>query len=246
MKISRPASAGHRRSLAAIVAVAALLGTAACSDDDNEGTNGEESAEEPTAADRLEEAHATLAGAGSLRLVLEGVDLPDSAIIIKASGSGTMDPTAFDGTITAKVSGVQADVPTIAVDDTLYVQMPFTNSYMSTSPEDLGVPDPARLFDVDNGLASLLTQTEDPEFGEPTRSGSEVLQPITGTVPGDSVVDLLYVGDADENFDVEYGLVEESWEVRTVEITGPFYPPDDATYVVTLDQYGEPVSVTAP
>lgn len=245
MKTSRPASAGRRRALATAVAIAALLGAAACSDDDG-GNGTEETAEEPTAQDRLAQAHTTLTGAGSLHLALEGVDLPDSAIIIRAEGAGTMEPAAFDGTITAKVSGVQADVPTIAVEDTLYVQMPFTSSYLSTSPEDLGVPDPARLFDVDTGLASLLTQTENPEFGEPTRSGSEVLQPITGTVPGDTVVDLLHTGDADQEFTVEYGLVEESWELRTVQITGPFYPPDEATYRVTLDQYGEPVTVTAP
>ncbi len=43
-----------------------------------------------------------------------------------------------------------------------------------------------------------------------------------------------------------YGLVEESWEARTVTLTGPFYPPAESTYTVTLDDYGVPVEITAP
>ncbi|QDO90073.1 LppX_LprAFG lipoprotein [Ornithinimicrobium ciconiae] len=238
---------GHTRraGLPLALVVATALTLTACSDGDEPDTDAATTTE-PTASDRLEQAHATLVEAGSVRLVLEGIDLPDSAIILKASGSGTMEPAAFDGTITAKVAGVQADVPTIAVDDTLYVKLPFSPGFISTTPEDLKVPDPARLFDVDDGLAGLLTLTEGAEFGEQTRVGADVTQQITGTLPGQSVVDLLYVGDADQDFDVAYGLIEDSWEVRTVTITGPFYPPDDATYEVTIDQYGEPVTVTAP
>ena len=229
----------------ALAAAAALTLTACSGDDDPDGTD-EEATTEVTAADRLEQAHTVLAEAGSVHLVLEGADLPDSAIILSAEGSGTMEPAAFDGTITAKVSGIQADVPTIAVDDALYVKLPFAPDFISTTPDDLGVPDPAKLFDVDSGLAGLLTQTEGAEFGEQTRVGGDVTQQVTGTVPGQAVVDLLYVGDESQDFEVEYGLIEEDWEVRTVTITGPFYPPDDATYQVTIDQYGEPVTVTAP
>lgn len=234
-----------RRGRLPVALVAAALTLTACSGDE-EPEGDEETTTEATAADRLEEAHTVLAEAGSVHLVLEGVDLPDSAIILKAEGSGTMEPPAFDGTITAKVSGIQADVPTIAVDDQLFVKLPFAPDFISTTPQDLGVPDPARLFDVDNGLAGLLTLTEGAEFGEQTRVGADVTQQITGTVPGQAVVDLLYVGDESQDFQVQYGLIEDEWEVRTVTITGPFYPPDDATYQVTIDQYGEPVTVTAP
>ena len=241
MRINR-----HARSALPTAVVAAMALTLTACSGEGEPHGEAATATQPTAADRLEQAHTTLADAGSVRLVLEGIDLPDSAIILEATGSGTMEPPAFDGTITAKVAGVQADVPTIAVDDTLYVQLPFSPGFISTTPEELKVPDPARLFDVDNGLAGLLTLTADAAFGEQTRVGADVTQQVTGTVPGQAVKDLLYVGDETQDFDVEYGLVEDSWEVRTVTITGPFYPPDDATYQVTIDQYGEPVTVTAP
>lgn len=242
MRINR-----HTRRSGVPIALAAVtaLALSACSGGD-EPDGDEVTTTEATAADRLAQAHTTLSEAGSVQLELEGVDLPESAVIIKAVGAGTMVPPAFDGTITAKVAGVQADVPTIAVDDQLYVKLPFAPDFISTTPEDLNVPDPARLFDVDDGLAGLLLLTESAEFGEQTRVGAEVTQAITGTVPGQAVVDLLFVGDETQDFTVEYGLIEDSWEVRTVEITGPFYPPDNATYVVTLDEYGEPVTVTAP
>lgn len=240
---------GHNRAAGLPLALVAAMGLTltACSGDEEKAPESDAvTTTEATAKDRLDQAHTTLSEAGSVRLVLEGENLPDSAIILKATGSGTMDPPAFDGTITAKVAGVQADVPTVAVDDKLFVKLPFSPDFISTSPEDLNVPDPARLFDIDNGLAGLLGLTESPTFGEQSRVGKDVVQEVTGTVPGQAVVDLLYVGDDSQDFDVEYGLVEGSWEVRTVRITGPFYPPDDATYLVTLDQYGEPVTVTAP
>src|SRR5699024_8619569 len=102
----------------ALAAAAALTLTACRGADETEGDA--ETTTEATAADRLEEAHTVLAEAASVHVTLEGIDLPASAIILSAEGSGTMEPAAFDGTITANVSGVQADVPTIAVDDTLY------------------------------------------------------------------------------------------------------------------------------
>lgn len=224
-----------------------MLLLAACSDGEDDDA-GETSAAPPTAADRLAQAYDVLAEAGSLHLELTGTDLPEdqSTYIISASGDGTMDPPAFDGTITAQMAGIQADVPTVAVDGDLYVKLPYVPSHVRTDPADLGVPDPATLFDRESGLISLLEDTEDPEFGERRREGAEAVQEVEGTLPGEVVSNLLHAGDAEAEFDVVYGLVEEDWQVRTVVITGPFYPPATSTYSVTLTSYGAPVTVTAP
>lgn len=232
------------RRTAALLA-ASVLALTACSGDDGDPAP-ETSA--PSAADRLEQARTVLTDAGSVALTLTGSDLPDdvSSLVIAAEGSGTMEPAAFEGTITAKVQGIQADVPTVAVDDQLYVKLPFTPGYITTTPEDLNVPDPARLFDPEEGIVSLLSTTEGAAFGEQRRQEREILQEVTGTLPGQAIVDLLNVGDADATFDVTYGLVEESWQVRTVAITGPFYPPATSSYTLTLESYGEPVEVTKP
>lgn len=241
---------GRRLALPVVVAIAALLGTAACSGDgdDPDTDDPAETTEEPTPEDRLEQARDVLIDAGSVSLEMTGSDLPEDLenYIIKAVGSGSMDPPSFEGTITANVQGVQADVPTIAVAGELHVQLPFTPDYIETSPEDLNVPDPARLFDPEEGIVSLLTTTEGAAFGEQSREGREIVQQVTGTLPGQAVVDLLGVGDPEGTFDVTYGLVEESWEVRTVNITGPFYPPAESGYALTLDDFGVPVTIEAP
>lgn len=231
------------------VGLAALaLVLAGCTDDEGEDAATSSAPPPPTAEDRLAQAHDVLVDAGSVSLALAGTDLPEdeTSYIISAEGSGTMEPPAFDGTITAVVAGVQADIPTVALDGELWVKLPYVPAHVNTDPDDLGVPDPATLFDREAGLVGLLDETEDPEFGERARAGAEVVQEVVGTLPGETVTALLYAGDAESDFDVTYGLVEESWEVRTVEITGPFYPPATSTYTVTLDAYGEPVTVTKP
>jgi lipoprotein LprG len=231
--------------VALVVAGAALL-LSAC--DGDGGKDDAPTTAAPTAAERLEQAHGVLVDAGTVHLALTGTDLPEDekSYIISAVGDGTMEPPAFAGTITAKLAGIQADVPAVALDGDLWVKLPFAPRYVRTDPADLGVPDPATLFDPETGLVGLLPQTQDPQFGPRARAGAETVQQVTGTLPGAAVSDLLHVGDSASDFEVTYGLVEESWQLRTVTITGPFYPPATSTYTVTLDSYGAPVTVTQP
>ncbi len=230
------------------LALAAALVLVGCDDGGEEEAEEAPTTEAPTAADRLEQARDVLVDAGTVHLAMVGTELPEdvSTYVISAEGDGTMDPPAFDGTITAKLAGIQADVPTVALDGDLWVRLPFTPAHVRTDPADLDVPDPATLFDPEDGLVGLLPRTEDPRFGDRAREGAEVVQQVTGTLPGEAVTALLLAGDADASFDVTYGLVEESWQLRTVTITGPFYPPATSTYTVTLTRYGEPVTVTRP
>lgn len=238
-------SAPHTRHLVALALVAATL--TAC-DNGADEVSATTPPPPPTAAERLAQAQEVLLDAGSLHLALAGTDLPEgqSTYIISADGAGTMEPPAFDGTITAKMAGIQADVPTVAVDGDLYVKLPYVPRHVRTDPADLGVPDPATLFDRETGLVGLLEDTEDPQFGDRRREGAEVVQEVVGTLPGEVVRALLHAGDANSDFDVSYGLVEDDWQVRTVVITGSFYPPATSTYTLTLSAYGEPVTVTAP
>lgn len=235
------------RGLAAAGAAAVLLATAACSNEEPEAEPGDPSQAPPTAQDRLEEAREALASTPSVQLLLEGTDIPRSeGAVVRAEGVGTTDPPAFDGVIKASISGIQADVDTVAIGPDLWVKMPFTPSHIKTTAATMGVPDPARLFDPNEGVVALLSQTEGAEFGDQSRHRQEILQQVTGTLPGAAVTDLLVVGDAEADYQVTYGLVEEGWELRTVVLTGPFFPPEESTYTLTLDGYGETVEITAP
>lgn len=228
---------------------ALVLGLAACSDDEPDVT--EQSSPEVTAQERLDEAAQYAVDSGSFRLdlVADGVPEGTNEAILAANGSGSVDPPAFDGTVTARISGVQAEVPVVALDGELHVQLPYTSSFATVTPESLGVIDPAILFSADRGVTTLLGTTEDAEYGEQTRDGADILRQVTGTLPGGPVLDILGVGASDAAFDATFGLVEsedEPWQVRTVTLAGPFYPDGDSTYVLTLDQYGEPVDIEAP
>lgn len=224
-----------------------MLALVACSGDDDPETE-EPTEEPPSAQDRLDQAQGVLSEAGSVSLTLDGADIPDGleGAVIRADGVGSMDPPSFDGVITARIAGIQADVPTVAIEDDLYVRLPFTPSHVRTTAAALNVPDPARLFDRELGVVSLLGATVDAEFGDQIRARDEILLQVTGTLPGQVVTDLLWVGDREADFDVTYGLVEDDWEVRTVLLSGPFFPPATSSYTLTLDDYGEPVEITAP
>ncbi|NUQ32858.1 MAG: LppX_LprAFG lipoprotein, partial [Dermatophilaceae bacterium] len=96
------------------------------------------------------------------------------------------------------------------------------------------------------GLTTLLTATTSPAVGGQTRQGSEVLTTIKGTVPGKAVTDLFLIGDSNGSFTATYGLTDAQ-ELRQVVIAGPFFGAGSAsTYTLTLDQYGQPVTITKP
>lgn len=236
-----------RRRRARLVAVAAavsgVLTVGACS-----GDSAVEVADEMTAPELLENARDALVDAGTVRLGLTSADLPDGGgAVISGDGVGQLEPPAFEGSITARIAGIQADVPVIAVDGDLHVQLPYTSSYVNQSPDQLGVPDPATLFDPELGVVTLLTLTDDATYGEQTRVREEVLQQVSGTVPADAVARIFGTAESEGTFDAVYGILDdETPEVRTVTLTGEFYPPQTSTYTLNLSDYGLDVDIAAP
>jgi lipoprotein LprG len=139
-------------------------------------------------------------------------------------------------------------VPVIAVDDTVYAQLPFTNGdWQKVNPKEYGAPDPASLIGAD-GFPGLLTLTESAEAGESVRGGadnSEVLTTYSGTVPGDAM-DAVIPSSSGDSFDVEW-QVNDDGELRKATMTGVFYPHTDAiTYTVEFADYGSELEIAAP
>lgn len=223
------------RLAAALVALTAGLGLAACT--------GEESADDPAAA--LAQARSELDETSGVRLSMTTEELPDGVEgILKAEGVGTHAP-AFEGTLTVVVNGLSLDVPVVAVDGEVYAQLPFTNRYRRVDPDDYGAPDPAALLAVDGGISSWLTEAADVVAGEQVRDGSQVLTSYVGTLPGAAVAAVIPSADASADFEVTFGLAEG--RLAQAQVTGPFYGDADAvTYQVDLADYGLEPDITQP
>ena len=216
-----------------------LLALTAC-------TGGPAARASVTPAERLAAAKAAMDRAGSVHLVLRSRDIPSSAGgVLGADGVGTHAP-AFRGTLAARLAGMQASVDVVSVGSELYLKLPFTSQFVRTDPATYHAPDPSRLFAAQGGLSSLLTSTTGVTLGGRTRSGSTVLQTVSGSLPGRALDGLLPIGEPDATFAATYGLTDPGNELRTVTLTGPFFRGSTSTYTLTLDRYGDPVEIRKP
>jgi lipoprotein LprG len=199
-----------------------------------------------TPAERLAQVKTVVDAASSVHLTLTSTGVPDEANgVLGLAGVGT-HPPAFKGTISARMAGVVANIEVVALSGVVHVKLPLTTIYRAVDPATLGAPDPAELLAADHGVTSLLTATQSPTLGSPQRIGSEVVATYAGSLPGQAVVDLFGIGTAAATYAVTFGVVEPAGQLRTVQLTGPFYGAASATYLLTLDRYGEPVTITAP
>jgi lipoprotein LprG len=230
-----------RLAAAATAVLLALPTLAACSGEDSPAEEG------PSPAEVLAEASTTLAETSGVDLTLSTPALPEGVSgITKAVGTVT-DAPAFDGSITVVFAGQTVDVPVIAVDDTVYAQLPFTPGWNKVNPKEYGAPDPSGLVGED-GFAGLIGLTEDPRAGESVRGGadnSEILTTYSGTVPGDAM-DAVIPSSAGDSFDVEWQVTDDG-ELRKATLTGVFYPhTDPMTYTVEFADYGTEKEIAAP
>ena len=241
LRPARRRTARHRAASALLAGALTLLSATACSGSDSSGGSGES----PDAV--MAAAKKTLDETTGVNLTLHTDDLPDGVTGVEdAQGVGTHDP-AFDGKITVVLSGQAFEVPVIAVDGKVYVQLPLTSGWQDIDPADYGAPDPAQLVSPDQGFSSLLTATTGLEEGDSVRGGEnnkEVLTEYSGTVSSDVVKNIIPTASGD--FDATYTIADGT-ELRQATLTGVFYQDSDPmTYVVTFEDYGTQKDITAP
>lgn len=224
------------------VALLSVFALSACS-------GGEDStAEGKTPEEVLAAAAETLTSTSGVQLDLTTGDLPPGVTgIVKASGTATTVP-AFEGTISVVLTGNTFEVPVIAVDDTVYAQIPLAPGWNEVDPSEYGAPDPASLIDGETGFPALLGRTEDAEKGSSVRGGAdndEILTTYSGTVPGADMKQVIPSSTGD-SFVVEWQVTDDG-ELRQADLTGVFYPDSaEMTYTVTFDEYGTEKDITAP
>jgi lipoprotein LprG len=243
----------RRLGAAALVGGLSVVSVAGCSGGDDpvtkntdldEDDDGEVSPEEVMAA-----AKAKLDETSGVELSLSTDDEPSEGdYLASAEGSLIADPPSFEGEVAGRVMGQSAtDIAVISVDGDLYVEVPILG-WQDLDPDDFCAPDPGALLDPETGVSPILTATEELEAGESELGGEdneETLTPFTGTVPGDSVRNILPCAEGDD-FEAIYRVDADGYLIDA-EITGEFFEGMDAfTYAIEVDKYDVEKDITAP
>lgn len=209
------------------------------------GCSGASGVADPEGA--LSAAHDSFASASSVTIALTSEDVPKSSEgVTAADGVGAFDATTpkFKGTVTGKLQGIAGDFGVIAIGDEMWIKF-LTPSYVALDLGTTDVLNPASLFNPSTGLPSLLEKTTDVAAGEQQREGDEVLDSVTGKIPGELVSSLLKLGEPGSTFEVRYGITADG-ELRKAVLTGEFFAGATSTYTFLVTDYGTAVDIERP
>ena len=157
-----------------------------------------------------------------------------------------MRPDELSGSFSVTSAGLSASVAVVEVGGRFYAQPPFATHYTVTNPASYGLGDPAQLLNPTTGVSTLLTEMTGVKAEGQKRIAGELLDVITGVIPGRRVPVL---PDLAPSAPVMLtALVNpKTAQLRQVALAGPFTSATATTvYTVTLTNYGEHVKVTAP
>ena len=226
-----------RRTAALLVALALAL--AGCSGGDDEP------AADPSQL--LADAKAVFDEAAGVHVSLTTDDVPSGTTAVIRGAGDLARPPAFSGTVAVQASGFTADVEVVSVGGKAYLKLPGTQRFVEGDPRDYGVGDPADLISPESGISSLLTSATRTSLGERARVEGEVVQPVSITLPGETVDRLLPSQDPSAEVTGVVDIATETNEVRRVRLTGPFYSAEqETTFTVVLTDYGKRVTITPP
>ncbi len=228
--------------------LAALVLTGCSGGDDTSDGGGDTAALQA----RLATAQQAIFDAPALDISLATQELPSGVNgLLSASGRGyqgaTTEDAAFTGEVNVTAAGTSVKAEVVAVDGLVYAKTGLTPTFLTLDPASLGAPNPSTLLGAEGqGLATILTETEELTDGGESRDGRDVLTTITGTLPGSVISEFLPTADADGTFPVTYRLTEDD-TLADAEITGPFYPGGaDVTYTVKLTANDDDSEITKP
>ncbi|KAA1423380.1 LppX_LprAFG lipoprotein [Mumia zhuanghuii] len=233
-----------KRATLAVLLPTLALTLVGCTGEDGGKDDGGAGAED--LGGRLSAARTVLDDAASLELDLATKALPSGVTgLLDAAGTGTHAP-AFEGDVTVSLKGVPVKAEVVSVDGKVYAKTGFAPDFVPLDPATIGAPDPAALVAADDGISSLLEETDDLEDGGESRDGRDVLTTITGTIAGRDVRALIPTAQADATFDATYRLTEDD-VLRDVTLKGLFYESDEpVVYTIAVTASDDDVEITAP
>jgi lipoprotein LprG len=231
----------HRLIAAAVVTVLTVV---SCSGDEN---GDRDTAPGLDAAARLDAAADLLDATSGVRFTVEGSDLPDSGPVILGASGVAAPPRSFDGEIRMLTAGLSATIEVVSVDGELWAKLPMTTEFAPVDAEALGLSDPGALLDPERGVSQLLRSAIEPAESGQARIGSDVVDEITATLPGELVGSVLAIADPDAEVTAAFAVDSESGHLRRAVLTGPFVAgADTQTYTVLLEDYDQPADISAP
>ena len=200
-----------------------------------------------SAAALLSRAKTTLDTAQTVHFVLGSSNAPTSGTALVGGEGDFARPSSFKGTLKVQTGGNTVDLKAISAQGTVYVQLPFVQSYTVVDPAQFGLGDPGALLDPDTGISQLLAKAQNAEVGDEKRVNGEVVREVTADLPGDLVQRLLTSKDPSKPVQARFSVASDSGQLRRAELTGPFFEAGaEATYTIELSNFGADVSITAP
>jgi hypothetical protein len=195
----------------------------------------------------LDHARRAVNATPAVHFVVTSRNLPTSGTVLQGGQGDLVRPGELRGTFQAAVEGLPIDIKVTEVGGKFYALLPFSSRYQVVDPTKFGFGDPAALLNPRTGVSGLLTGLRGAHASGQSRYRGELLDHVSGTVPGGAVTDFLPDVDQSQPVGLTFGIDPSSYQVRTVAATGPFAETGvKSTYDVVLTRYGESVKITAP
>lgn len=194
----------------------------------------------------LQKAKATADAASSVHFVLTSHNVALSGTNLVGGQGDLVRPNSLQGTFSVAISGFTANVKVVSVGNVFMAELPFTTHFQKTNPANFGLTNPAELLDPAKGLTKLLTLAQNPQMGPTERVNGELLDTVTYTVPGSSIP-VLPDAAPSQPVKLTVAVNPSSYQLRSVTLVGPLTSAtSDSTYVVTLSNYNQHVTITLP
>jgi lipoprotein LprG len=227
-----------RRGGAAFVALALslALGAAACGTTAPRLAPGQLLASAQAALNATPSVHFSITSSG---------DTEGSGVTVTGGTGSLVRPAGLTGTFELDHGGLPLTIGIEAEGAKFYVKLPFFG-YQAANPAKYGLVNPELLLSRTHGLTAILAGVRDGRSDGTTRLSGELLDKVSGSVPG---TDIPVIPDVAPSRPV--AVVAEidptTRQLRQVTLTGPFVSASaSTTYVVTITDYGQPVNISLP
>jgi LppX_LprAFG lipoprotein len=228
-----------RRGLIIVAAIVALALVSGCG-------GGSSSAPKGDPNTLLRQAKLKLDATSSAHFTLTSQGVSGSGTNLVGGEGDLARPDQLRGSFTVSIDGFDAKVNVVAKNGVFAAQLPFQNHYTRTDPSKFGLTDPSQLLAPSHGLSSLLTAGTGARYTGQERIGGELLYEITTTVPG-SAIPVLPDANPARPVTLVAAINPQTHETRQISLSGPFTSAtSNSTFVVTLTNYGEAVTITLP